>query len=356
MWKVILCCLRSCFITQKMAQSYFPALHLLILVTVVVECRGTILSASKQEDVALFCLDSNAMDLKSSSRGRLIKYATDATGTTRVMFEWPKKSRDDKRVKLGTNEDGKTCLFLKNLQKSDAGWYGFEIWEGWEIVQHRNISLKIKDCKTLQSVKAAPGGLVKLMCQANATSGRQELSSVSWVMLKGDKDEPIDSERVQMNVPFLAIQPVAVSDSGWYRCYYMLGETTHCSDINLHVQEMSTSEATTSPVPTVTNTEEALTVSETVPTTLEEESGKPLIPAVALVVSMSLILAALAGLFIYRRCKTQSVTQQPQRQTEVSMGGYEDLSLPCSKRECQLMSSFAKAFTPLGESPFSYFV
>ena len=217
---------------------------------------GKILSAVKQEDVALFCLDSNV----SSSRGRLIKYATDATGTTRVVFEWP--SRDDKRVKLRTNEDGKTCLFLKNLQKSDAGLYGFEIWEGWNVVQHQNISLKIKgknyflyllfyrkisliyrmffknlsDCKTLQSVKAAPGGLVKLMCRANATSGRQGLSSVSWVMLKGDKDVHIKSERVQKNGTFLAIQSVAVGDSGWYRCNYMLGETKHCSDINLHVQ------------------------------------------------------------------------------------------------------------------------
>ncbi|XP_072251154.1 uncharacterized protein [Leuresthes tenuis] len=308
-----------------MAPFCFPALHLLILLTVVLECRGKILSASKQEDVALFCLDSNG----SSSRGRLLKYATDATDTTRVVFEWPKKSRDYKRVKFRTNEDGKTCLFIKNLQKSDAGWYGFEIWEGWDVVQHQNISLKIKDCKTLQSVKAAPGGLVKLICQENAKSGWQELSNVSWVMLKGEKDVHIESERVQKNGTFLAIQSVAVGDSGWYRCNYMLRETKHCSDINLHVQEMSTFEATTSPVPTVTNTEQALTVGETVQATLEEESGKPLIPVVALVVSMSLILAALAGLFIYRRCKTQSVTQQSHRQTEGSRDVYENLTLPC---------------------------
>ena len=55
-------------------------------------------------------------------------------------------------------------------------------------------------------------------------------------MLKGASPVSIKSEGVEINGTSLAIQSVDYSDSGWYRCMYMVGQTQRCFDVNLLVQ------------------------------------------------------------------------------------------------------------------------
>ncbi|CAG6015657.1 unnamed protein product [Menidia menidia] len=209
--------------------------------------------------------------------------------------------------------------------------YRWEIWDGWDIVLVQNISLKIKDCKVHQAVKAAPGRSVKIDCQEYATPGQQALSNISWAKLKGSNRISVDSERIQMNGTYLAIQSAKASDSGWYRCTYTLGETQRCSDINLRIQDpLDSFEATTATVPPVTTAEEVLTVRVTVQISGPGERNETLIPAVVSVAGVILLLAALAGFFIHRRRKTQSPTRQIQMRAAVSTDAYENLTLPYS--------------------------
>ncbi|XP_041845045.1 uncharacterized protein LOC121642391 isoform X5 [Melanotaenia boesemani] len=272
-----------------MAHLNIQAVFLLFLLKIVSECRGstdteTVL-ASKDEDVALLCLNSNVTDLKSH-RVRWIKYAT-AEHSEKVIFEGPKKSQGDERVTVEVNENGQFHLSLKTLQKSDAGFYSCEIWERWERVHVKNISLKVKDCRALEAVKAAPKTFVQLNCQVNIPSEVQTPVNISWAVLKGNTPVPVDSEKVKMNGTFLTFPSVTTSDSGWYRC--TLGQTQQCSEIKLCVAENAC-------------------VATTVPVTAVPTSQQ--------------------GFFMYRRYKTQKEMQQQPRQPADSFDAYENLTLP----------------------------
>lgn len=100
-------------------------------------------SGIQQEDVALSCLDSNVTGSASSYRVKWIKKATETT-EEQVIFEWPKKLQEVKRVKLEEDGKGQTCLFLERLEKSDAGLYAYEIWKGWDMYLVKEIFLKVK--------------------------------------------------------------------------------------------------------------------------------------------------------------------------------------------------------------------
>lgn len=101
------------------------------------------MSAVKEEGAVLSCLNSSVMDPKSSLRVRWLKSPTE-TSLEKVIFEWPKASQEAERVSLKDDGKGQKCLHLKSLQKSDEGAYRCEVWEGWNIIQVQNISLKVK--------------------------------------------------------------------------------------------------------------------------------------------------------------------------------------------------------------------
>lgn len=100
--------------------------------------------ASVGEDVALECLDSNTPDLKSCHRGRWIKYKNNRQVEVILSLHKTKKAQDTGRVKWTPGEDGHMSLVLTKLHKSDEGLYGCEIWEGWDRLLVKNISLKVK--------------------------------------------------------------------------------------------------------------------------------------------------------------------------------------------------------------------
>lgn len=224
------------------------------------------LSASQEEDVVLPCFDSDVMDPESCYRVKWIKYTTDGS-QMKVILARPEtpKIQDAERVKWDADENGQMSLFLTKLQKSDEGLYSCEIWQGWDFTV-KNTSLKVKgkdytfyspyshsftnkshscitfisplsECKALQAVKAAPSTPVTLNCPVDTTSGQQGPTNISWAMLKGGDPVSFEgSKRVEINGTSLAIQSVSSSDSAWYSCKYMLGQTQRCFDINLLIQ------------------------------------------------------------------------------------------------------------------------
>ncbi|XP_022074787.2 uncharacterized protein LOC110969061 [Acanthochromis polyacanthus] len=322
----MMCSLFARCISQKMACFCFRPLLLILLIS---ECRaassGTeTVSGHQGGDVVLSCLNPNVMDPNSNYRVQWKKYVTN-TRRMEVIFQWPQNLQNPKRMKWEADENGKRGLHLSKLQKSDEGLYNCEIYEGWDIVLSKNISLKVKDCKALPPVTAAPGTSVQLNCPVNVTSGQQ---NVSWVMLKGNNPISIDSKRFQVNGTSLVSRSVTTSDSGWYRCNHILGQTQCCLVINLLVQEVRVVfEATT--VPLIKTTAQQVTVRNVAWTNRMEESSGALIALVTSVVLGIVIIAALIGLFMYRRSKNQSINYRDH--TADSMSGYECVDLPGSQ-------------------------
>ncbi|XP_069551648.1 uncharacterized protein [Brachyistius frenatus] len=262
------------------------------------------------------------MDPKSCYRVKWIKVTTDINQREDI-FVWPNTSRDAKRVRWEADGNGQMCLFLTKLQKSDGGLYSYEIWQGWDRLLVKSISLRIKDCKILPAVKAAPSTPARLDCPGNITSGQQGPQNTTWAIVKGNKREFVPSERHTINGTSLAILSVTTSDSGWYRCHYVLGQTQRCFDINLLVQEENAFVATTVPV-IATKTQQA---SESASDN-KEEGGETLIAVVASLIFGVILIAALIGLFIHRRRNTQRATEQLQSYTPESLHLYESVHLP----------------------------
>ena len=85
-------------------------------------------------------------------------------------------------------------------------------------------------------MKATPNTTATMSCPVNMTSGQQGPQNVTWVMLKGGNPVHYNPKRAEINGTSLVIQSVDSSDSGWYRCMYMLGQTQRCFDINLQLK------------------------------------------------------------------------------------------------------------------------
>ncbi|KAI3360937.1 hypothetical protein L3Q82_013147 [Scortum barcoo] len=343
-----------------MAHFYPQSLQLLVLITVLSECRGRspateTFSAFQEGDVVLPCFDTNDKDLKCYRVVwvKYVKYATDVS--QKVILSRPKlgKNQDAAHVKWEADENGQMSLFLTKLQKSDEGLYSCEIWEGWDRTFVRNISLRVKECKTLQPVKVAPSTLVNLTCPVDLTSGQQEPRNISWAMLRGGKKVYTEwPTKVEIDGTSLAIQSVSSTDSGWYSCEYMLGQTQRCFEINLLIQEKTTAVTTTAAV--------FSSVSEVILEARKEESSGAFIAIVASAFIGTAVIAALIGLFIYRRRTTQRVTHVTQRHrpgaTIDALGVYETahLTLSSDASENQQVNSLYQQFDDEALCTFHY--
>ncbi|KAK5922461.1 hypothetical protein CgunFtcFv8_019721 [Champsocephalus gunnari] len=302
-----------------MAQFY-PQL-LLLLLRLISECRGgspVIASASLEEDVVLPCSDPLMTDKDTCFRVKLTKHATHSS-QMKVILARPEisKFKDAQRVKWQADKNGQMSITLTKSQKSDEGLYGCEIWKGWDSILVQNISLKVKDCKSLQPVKAALSTPVTLNCPVDIAAGQQGPPNISWAMLKAGNPVPFNSKTT--HVTSLTIKSMNDNDSGWYRCNYTLDQTQRCFDINLLVPEEEQVVVNTA-VPGLTTSEINLE---------RDKNGISevfLAVVVASVLTAIAIMAALMGLFIYCRRNSQTVTQQTQRPpagSPIEYGGYE---------------------------------
>ncbi|XP_033496258.2 uncharacterized protein LOC117265719 isoform X4 [Epinephelus lanceolatus] len=334
-----------------MAHCNPQVLLLSVLLTVISACKErqhTNVVVYQEEDVVLPCADSNVMDPKSCLRFKLIN-ATNASWM-KVIFARPEmpEFQDAERVKLKADANGRMSLTLTKSQKSDEGLYRCEIWQGWECILVKNISLRVRDCKVPAAVTAAPSTPFNLNCPVEITSKQQGPQNISWAMLIGGKPVPITSKGVEVNETALAFQSVNYSDSQWYRCEYMLGQTRRCFDIKLLVQVEDVVVTTTAPALTTLTSTEIISEPE------KEESSGAFIAVVASVIIGIAIMAALIGLFIYRRCNTPRVPQQTLSYPGGTLGGYEIVSLTFSEDRSNRVNSIYQAVPEEGPCTFRY--
>ncbi|XP_034552809.1 uncharacterized protein LOC117822274 isoform X2 [Notolabrus celidotus] len=294
-----------------MALSHPQGLLTLVLCVVISHGRADpqeydTVTATQQENVTLPCSVSNLMDPKSCYR---IKWTKDASKKVILARPETSKIQDAARVKWQANEQGHMCLFITKVQKSDEGMYSCEICKGWDCTLDKNIYLKVKECKALQPVNVKPSTRASLHCEVDVTSGQQGPQNISWEKLKGGHSVSV-SRPAESNETSLVIQSVSQSDSGWYRCKYMLGQTERCFEIKLQVGNV---EVTTSMTTSMTTAVPALTTSLIILETMKEGSSGALIAVIVTVAIVGIaITTALTLLIIYNRRNTQEALQHTQ--------------------------------------------
>ncbi|XP_029958656.1 uncharacterized protein LOC115396777 isoform X2 [Salarias fasciatus] len=282
-----------------MACFYVPGLFLLILIIVSSECSD--IQTVTADDAVTLCR-FNSSEIDTGGRVKVANYTSDKKAM--VIFEWPKQAQQAKRLSWKPDGNGLMCLHLKNVQKSDEGTYSCEMWRGWDRVRVTNMTLKVKDCKSLSAVKAKLDSSFRLQCSVDITPEKQRPQNVSWAKLKGRHHEPVDSRRVGPDNT-LIFQTVSYSDSGWYRCNYVLGTTKRCVDVRLNVQADDTSEDKTATI--IPNTP-----TDTQQGSHQEAEHSATVIAVVLSVAFGLTIATVFGVFFYRRQQRRKVTAQRQ--------------------------------------------
>lgn len=82
---------------------------------------------------------------KSCYRVRWMKSTPDARQKEDILAR-PKTPniQDAERVKWEPDGNGHMSLFLTRIQKSDEGLYCCEIWQGWDRILVKKISVKVK--------------------------------------------------------------------------------------------------------------------------------------------------------------------------------------------------------------------
>ncbi|XP_041648455.1 uncharacterized protein LOC121513036 [Cheilinus undulatus] len=301
-------------------------LFISVLFVVVSACRAGLpvfeaLTATQQEEVALPCSDPHLTNPNNSSRIRWTKLGSN--GQRDVILVRPKSSniQDAERAKWKTDGRGQMSLYLTNLQMSDKGVYICEICQGWDCSPVKNITLIIKECKALQAVSATPGASVNLSCSENVTSGQQRSLNISWVMSKGMNIVNITSATAEMNGSSLTIRSVRDSDSGWYRCNYMLGQNHRCNEIRLQVGNIVVATPSQSPAQLT-----QLTTKTILEPSTDEGNGAVIAAIVCSVIIGIAIIATLILIMYCRLNNTQRAAQYTCRHLEEPDAAYETVA------------------------------
>ncbi|XP_039536139.1 uncharacterized protein LOC120484788 [Pimephales promelas] len=134
------------------------------------------------------------------------------------------------------NDAGNVTLDLKDISLSDQGHYECEVYNDWDCLKATLFNLKVKECKTLDSVHATPDSSVLLPCSEHPLQFRTD--QVTWKIFHGHQQTEIaqyrhphkpsnSTERVPkplyerartLGNGSLLIRDAVKTDGSWYQC------------------------------------------------------------------------------------------------------------------------------------------
>ncbi|XP_014057649.1 uncharacterized protein isoform X2 [Salmo salar] len=296
------------------------------------------ITATQEEVAVLPCFTSTHRDLETR-----VKW-TKLSPKPEDILVWPDDpsvAHKSERVAFESGADGVVAgnlsLSLRDIRKSDEGLYSCKVWQGWSCVMVKNITLKVKECKILHSVMAAPNGIATLPCLLNMTTGKPQISSVSWAEIKGDSEiqilqYPTDisnqtflGKRVSFRGNLssgdasLALSMVEYSHSQWYRCRLQMGQNERCFEVKLQVKEQE-EENLVLRTSTTTELANPVTASQSPERDATATAGTATIVASSMCVIV--IMALTLGLIIFLRRRRHS------DEDESDWNTYEDVQDP----------------------------
>ncbi|KAK2903125.1 hypothetical protein Q8A67_007838 [Cirrhinus molitorella] len=223
-------------------------------------------------------------------------------------------------------------LDLKDIRLSDDGLYDCQVYKDWQCLNVIRFHLKVKECKTLDSVNPTPGSSVLLPCSEHPLQNRTE--QVTWKVVIGHQstnitqypppNKPSSStekllkplyERVrQLANGSLLIRDVVNIDELWYRC--RVNEET-CYEVKLLLKDAPTPADSTVGQTTDNYSDESETVTTNV-------TAVVMITIASLCVLTSLTIRVILVFFKKRRPKTDNQIelnhQSPIYYSEISGG------------------------------------
>lgn len=224
--------------------EYFQKLFtFVVLISMSERSSSSRVLATEGDDTDIPCFHNT-----SSNMVKWTKHFPNSATKPRVILVRPVESDIPDAERVALNHGGligDKSLRLAAVKKSDEGLYTCEIQTGWGNIISQNTSLKLRDCKIVQSVKAVTNSDTTLPCPLKLSKDQHQ--KVSWVVLKGDKEDLIlqypnvtqdprvrfvDAENIS-----LRLSSVKTSDSQWYRCK-LQAHMQQCFDVNLKVKDL----------------------------------------------------------------------------------------------------------------------
>ncbi|XP_016323069.1 uncharacterized protein LOC107673794 [Sinocyclocheilus anshuiensis] len=90
-------------------------------------------------------------------------------------------------------DDGNVTLDLKDIRLYDDGFYDCQVYKDQDCLHSTRFNLRVKECKTLDSVHPTPGSSVLLPCSEQPLQNRTE--RVTWKVITGHQSTDISHYR-----------------------------------------------------------------------------------------------------------------------------------------------------------------
>ncbi|KAK7157615.1 hypothetical protein R3I93_008953 [Phoxinus phoxinus] len=149
------------------------------------------------------------------------------------------------------NYAGNVTLYLKDISLSDQGRYECQVYKDWDCLNATLFNLRVKECKTLDSVHATPDSSVLLPCSEHPLQYSSD--QVTWKIFHGhqpteiaqyrpphkpsnstERDvRPLYERARTLGNGSLLIRNAVNTDGSWYQC--RVSEKT-CYEVKLVVK------------------------------------------------------------------------------------------------------------------------